>query len=70
MIALTKLDKKKVLINLECVKYVEQVPDTLIFFTNGESVMVMEDMEEVARAVKQYQADVIRLSQQETSGPL
>ncbi len=63
MIMLTKLDQKKILVNLETVKYLEAVPDTLIFFTNGESVMVQETMDDVAEAVKSYQADLLRRSQ-------
>ncbi len=70
MITLTKLDKQKILVHLENIKYIEQVPDTLIFFTNGESVMVLEDMDQVASAVMTYQANVIRLSQQSDSAPL
>ena len=64
MITLTKLDKQKILVNLENIKYIEQVPDTLIFFTNGESVMVLEDMDQVAQAAMTYQAGVLRLSQE------
>ena len=70
MITLTKLDKQKILVNLENIKYIEQVPDTLIFFTNGESVMVMEDMEQVAKAAMTYQASVLRLSKEPDQAPL
>jgi uncharacterized protein YlzI (FlbEa/FlbD family) len=70
LITLTKLDKQKILVNLENIKYIEQVPDTLIFFTNGESVMVLEDMDQVAKAVADYHASVIRLAQQSESPSL
>lgn len=63
MILLTKLNQQKVLINLDSVKYIESVPDTLIFFTNGESVMVREDIETVAQSVKEYQAQIFKASQ-------
>ncbi|MDQ3232168.1 MAG: flagellar FlbD family protein [Pseudobdellovibrionaceae bacterium] len=62
MILLTKLDQQKVLINLETVKYIEAVPDTIIFFTNGDSVMVLESMEAISQAVVEYQAAVFRHS--------
>ena len=70
MIMLTKLDQKKILVNLETVKYLEAVPDTLIFFTNGESVMVQESMDDVAEAVKSYQVELLRRSQGPNPGPL
>jgi uncharacterized protein YlzI (FlbEa/FlbD family) len=64
MILLTKLDQQKILINLETVKYIESVPDTIIFFTNGESMMVQESMEAISQAVVEYQAAVFRQSTQ------
>ena len=67
MILLTKLDQQKILINLETVKYIESVPDTLIFFTNGESVMVQESMAAISDAVLEYQAAVFRKSKIETA---
>ncbi len=64
MILLTKLNNQKILLNLETVKYVEAVPDTLIFFTNGESVMVKESLNDLSDAVLSYQANVFRRSQE------
>ena len=62
MILLTKLDQQKILINLETVKYIESVPDTIIFFTNGESLMVQESLDTISQAVVEYQAAVFRQS--------
>ena len=59
MIIVTKLDNRKILLNLETVKYLESVPDTLISFVNGESLMVRESLEEVQQAVIQYQQNVL-----------
>ena len=69
MILLTKLNHQKILINLETVKYIESVPDTLIFFTNGESIMVLEDLSTVSSAVLSYQASVFRKSQDAAAAP-
>lgn len=60
MILLTKLDNHKILVNLETVKYLEAVPDTLIFFTNGESIMVKESLDDIAKAVAKFQAEILR----------
>ena len=70
MILLTKLNQQKILVNLDAVKYIESVPDTLIFFNNGESLMVLEDIETVSNAVQSYQAALFQRSQsQELSAP-
>ena len=63
MILVTKLNNQKILINLETVKYIEAVPDTLIFFTNGESLMVLESLEALSDAVLSYQAQVFKRAQ-------
>jgi uncharacterized protein YlzI (FlbEa/FlbD family) len=60
MILLTKLDNSKILVNLETIKYLEAVPDTLIFFTNGDSVMVQETMTAISEAVMRYQASIVQ----------
>lgn len=70
MILLTKLNNQKILINLETIKYIESVPDTLIFFTNGESVMVKESLDVLSEAVLTYQATVFRRSQEPVPTPL
>ena len=33
--------------NLEAIKYVESMPDTLILFLNGDSVIVKESLDEI-----------------------
>ncbi|RYZ50610.1 MAG: flagellar protein FlbD [Proteobacteria bacterium] len=70
MILLTKLNNQKILVNLETVKYVESVPDTLIFFTNGESVMVKESVEVLSEAVLTYQVTVFKRSQEPAAAPI
>ncbi|MFW7380103.1 MAG: flagellar FlbD family protein [Oligoflexus sp.] len=68
MILLTKLDNQKILINLETVKYLEAVPDTLIFFTNGESIMVKESLTDIANAVACFHAEIVRQAESATRG--
>ncbi len=67
MIMLTKLDQQKILVNLETIKYLEAVPDTLIFFTNGESVIIKESLEQVIEAVKTYHAELLHRSEAATA---
>jgi flagellar protein FlbD len=59
MILLTRLDKTKLLINLDTVKYVESTPDTVITFVNGDSVIVRESLEELDRRVLEYRVRLL-----------
>lgn len=60
MILLTKLDKSKILVSLESVKYIEATPDTLIFFNNGDSTIVFESLEEITRLVVEFKVEVLK----------
>lgn len=60
MILLTKLDETKLLVNLESVKFMEATPDTLIFFLNGDTLMVRESLDEVTRRVVEYKSKLLK----------
>lgn len=60
MIILTKLDNTPVLINLEAIKYIEGIPDTIIFFLNGDSIIVKEKIEEIQNIVIKYKRDILQ----------
>ena len=60
MITLTKLDNSKILLNFEAIKYVESIPDTLIIFLNGDSVIVKESLEEIRQAIQVFRAETLR----------
>jgi flagellar protein FlbD len=52
MIAVTRLDRRVVVINAELVKMIEAAPDTIITLINGDTIIVRETVDEVvARAV-------------------
>ena len=59
MILLTRLDKSKVLINLDAVKFAESTPDTVITFVNGDSVIVRESLEELDQRVVEYRVRLL-----------
>ena len=59
MIFLTKLDGKKILVNLESIKYIESVPDTIVFFLNGDSIMVKGSIEAVSSLVVDHKANIL-----------
>ncbi len=49
MIQLTKLDETRILLCLDNVKYIESCPDTIVFFTNGETLIVRESLEDIQK---------------------
>ncbi len=62
MLLLTKLDKSPVLVNIEAVKYVEAIPDTLIVFLNGDSLIVLEKIEDFIEKALIFKANIIKKS--------
>ncbi len=58
VIIVTKLDGAPVLINLDTVKFVESVPDTVITFLNGDSLIVKESVEEIFCKYKHLQKEI------------
>jgi uncharacterized protein YlzI (FlbEa/FlbD family) len=49
-------------VNVEAIKYVEMIPDTLVLFLNGDSLLVKESCEMLAEEVKTIRADILRQS--------
>ncbi|GHT18232.1 flagellar protein FlbD [Planctomycetales bacterium] len=57
MIRLTRLNRDEFILNAELIRYVERCPDTLITLTNGDTLMVLETLDDVVRrAVTYHQA--------------
>ena len=59
VILLTRLDKSKVLVNIETVKFFESTPDTLVIFINGDSLIVCESLEVIEARVVEYKRKVL-----------
>ncbi len=59
MILLTRLDKSRVLVNIETVKLFESTPDTVVIFLNGDSMIVTESLEEIEARVIEYKRKVL-----------
>ena len=56
MIWLTKLSGTKFLINLDTVKYIESVPDTVVTFMNGDTIVVCDTLEDIVEKSTQVKA--------------
>lgn len=54
MILVTRLNDKRVIINAELIKCVEETPDTLITLTTGDKIMVKEAMAEIVDRAVEY----------------
>ena len=55
MIAVTRLNGKKFVINAEQIRYIETTPDTMITMFTGEKVVVKETLKKVVKLAIQYQ---------------
>ena len=53
MISVTRLNGKRIVVNAELIRVIEENPDTIITLTSGDHVVVKEPMREiVARAIE------------------
>lgn len=59
LLKLTKLDQTKILLNLETIKFIEAVPDTVITFTNGETIIVRETISDIEAKFMQLKSRII-----------
>ena len=60
MIQVTRLNGTEFVINADKIRYVEQIPDTLICCDTGEKVIVKESMKEIIRRTIDYARAVRR----------
>lgn len=54
MIALTRLNNKRFVLNTELIRTIEENPDTTIGLTSGDHVLVRETMDEVIELAIEY----------------
>ncbi|MCC6581904.1 MAG: flagellar FlbD family protein [Phycisphaeraceae bacterium] len=62
MIALTRLNGKKFVLNADLIRTVEEVPDTTITLLGGDHVIVREPMREVVSLVIEYGRSLRRMT--------
>jgi flagellar protein FlbD len=62
MIALTRLNGARFVVNAEMIRTIEQKPDTTLVLANGETLIVKESMDEVVTKAVEY-ARMIRVFQ-------
>lgn len=54
MIRLTRLNGDEFILNAELIRFVERCPDTLITLVSGDTLMVLEPLDEVVRRTVAY----------------
>jgi len=54
MILLTRINGKEFVLNCELIKMIESTPDTVITLTQGERIMVKEDIDAVIQSAMDY----------------
>lgn len=59
MIAVTRLDGSRLVINAELIEALEATPDTVITLTTGRRVVVREPVEEVVQRVIDYRRQLL-----------
>ena len=58
MIALTRLDRRVVVLNADLIKMIEATPDTIVTLINGDTMIVRETVDEVVHRAIDYQRQV------------
>lgn len=54
MILVTRLNKRRVVINADLIKMIESTPDTILTLINGDTVIVRESVDEVVEKAIEY----------------
>lgn len=60
MIEVTKLNKKKFILNCELIESVEATPDTVIHLRNGKRYIVEEDPKTILKLTIEYKRNLYR----------
>ena len=58
MIEVTKLNDEKVTVNADLIEMIEEVPETVITFTNGKKIFVKESRQKVKNLVILYRMEL------------
>lgn len=61
MIAVTRLNGQKFVLNAELIRTIEESPDTIITLVTGEHLVVAESSDELIRRVIEFQRHLRRL---------
>lgn len=60
MIRLTRLNHHEIALNCDLIEWAEAVPDTCVRMVSGESIMVLETVEEVIERITEYRRSLLK----------
>ena len=69
MIKVTRLNDSTLMINVDMIRSLQAIPETVITFTNNDKIMVKEPLEEVSRKIVDYQRTIYSNSVSEDCRP-
>jgi flagellar protein FlbD len=58
MIKVTRLNDSTLMINVDMIRSLQAIPETVITFTNNDKIMVKEPLEEVSQRIVEYQRNL------------
>lgn len=67
MIALTRLDGTRMVLNDDQIAWIDALPDTVISMMNGEKVIVQEGVEAIVHRITEYRRSIVGPSLRTTS---
>ena len=65
MILLTKINNAQVVLNCDMMQSIEETPDTVITFSNGDKVVVKERMTEIIDRIVEFRRRIRQLVETE-----
>ncbi len=54
MIAVTRINGDRIVVNADLIKTIERTPDTMITLLNGDHMIVKESLEEIVKRAIEY----------------
>ena len=59
MIELTRINHVPLVLNSDLIEHIESTPDTVITMTNGQKLVVLENIPEVVRRVTDFRRSIL-----------
>ncbi|HEX2892422.1 MAG TPA: flagellar FlbD family protein [Marmoricola sp.] len=69
MITLTRLSGSVFVLNSDLIERIDSTPDTVITLIDGKKYVVLESLEDIIEAVRDYRSQVVAFGSQLAEGP-
>ena len=61
MVSVTRLDGSAIMLNADLIVTIERTPDTLVWLTTGDRVILRETPEEIVDRITRYKRELARV---------